>query len=580
LKEVILNLFAFILAGLVQFAQKKLGNEIMMVRPGKYLRVIFLYGGILSLSLPLFGPISWASQYTLRKVAHVMNRPKMASQLPWRQLMNWEYYFNTVAKDRLVSRPSFHPQYFLIPQSEVQMHRPRQQLHQQKELVRDSLIENLVAEKKEGKEFVRWFINPEDSHYHPLLTKYLAQKGLDSKLYNYPRNDFENLELGHKSASRSSFIYPENSNGQAVSFKTSTNRTGGLWYLDKELRSLDIADSMTATEISEQVSERLNLGNIVLAKEPLAMLIKAQDIDQAVVFRSYGDFSQNGNHLLPGFSALHETEGKDLALHNAVDPESTNTANYWRKHYAAPLGRALADFIFTHHLNPTSIHSQQVLIELDPNYLPTGKIVMRDFNDSALLKPLWKEEKDQELVNNWSETKANHLHLLFRIFHGSAVPSWIHEVEGEKDRWVDTYFENFENRFAHLLNISVDQLREKGLVKLDRAKDMKSWDLSHPVFKKWIAAQECFKGREKTSYGLNCEDVLDCFRGENQYSRHRFLCEDVMTALFEKRKLELTGRVSEGTTIPTCTGNPYQKDLVEKLRAPLTNLRNSLYFGW
>jgi hypothetical protein len=514
----------------------------------------------------------------------------------WKQLMEWEFKANGVAKDRAQSEAFFVPQFFLLPVSQVNIfHAPLSE--------QDPAVHELVEVEKEGKAYVRWFINPEDTLYHTRLQSYLERMGEDGQLYKLEGS------AGHKSASRSSLLqprpdsYPE----RGAFFKASTNSTGGLWTDQKSLKLEDVKDSMAATEISERVSKRLSTGNLVLLKEPLAMTFKQDPkaypkLDHGIVFRSFGNFPQNGMNLLPGFSVLEETEGRRLAALNEHDPDANDPAQYWMKHFAAPTGKALADFIFTHHLSPTSFHSQQVLVELDSKKVPTGKIFMRDFNDSELLKFLWMGNQHKDLIKNWSETiNEAELNVSFGLFHGSKIPSWL--GSGERKKWREAYLESFEKRFADLLNISVHELRlhhsshnfevDHGASKslgilafiknalIDNSLDVgdgynrKTWPLMSPIFLNWIAAQDCFKGFEKTERGLHCDDVLDCFRGDNLYSRNQLVCTDVMTALLDPSdintaKVKLKGIIEnklkhkqggEGEEVETenrkCRGNPY-----------------------
>jgi hypothetical protein len=502
----------------------------------------------------------------------------------WQQLMQWEYFANGIAEDRAKDKATFVPQYFLIPKEEVLTYRPAN-------MEKDAVAEKLVSAEKEGKEYVRWFINPEDTQYHLILADYLKEKGLDHQLHSYresdPTNPAPGEELGHKSASRSSLlkIRPDNNDattttttnnnnaneGSAIFYKTSTNFTGGRWKSTKKLQRTDVDDSMYASEISTRVSKRLKLGNLELAKEPLAMMIKEENIpvgkekiDQGVVYRTFGDFPKNQTYLLPGFSAFHQTEGARLALLNSNDPDAKKPGVYWRKHYAGPVGKALANFIFTHHLTPTSIHSQQLLIELDKNYIPSGKIVMRDFNDSAAITPLWDKKNYAKFLQEWNEDKHDDLMLSFLLFHGSHRPTWIDSTE-EKN-WEKAYFDSFENELASLLDVKVDQLRKKDAFNHSDSISYfgRHWNLTAPIFRPWIAAQDCFKGYEKTPAGLSCDDVLDCFRGDNYYSRHHLACKDVMSALKEGKnidpELEQKAKLEEIAPEAECHGNPYLTD--------------------
>lgn len=88
---------------------------------------------------------------------------------------------------------------------------------------------------------------------------------------------------------------------------------------------------------------------------------------------------QDGNYYLPAFSIPYV--GATIAKRFGETFE-----NFWGTHYAQAVGRAKADLLLRYGLILTSAHPQNILVQLDPNFRPTGKIFIRDIADSVYLE--------------------------------------------------------------------------------------------------------------------------------------------------------------------------------------------------
>ena len=122
--------------------------------------------------------------------------------------------------------------------------------------------------------------------------------------------------------------------------------------------------------------------NFIYLDEPAVFGIKA--LDQGMIIRMLGELPSRGKHYIPGFSVLHEEEGKHIAKLNGSD----DPAEFWKEHYIKPLGRGIAELFAMTGLAYDSPHSQNFLVELDNNFKPTGKIVFRDLGDSYAAQEL------------------------------------------------------------------------------------------------------------------------------------------------------------------------------------------------
>jgi hypothetical protein len=82
-----------------------------------------------------------------------------------------------------------------------------------------AFIDAMVFER-DGKKYVRWVINPEDTKWHLEVANFLIRNGITPIKKTY--------FLGYMTASRS-YIVVEPKTGTEFSIKMSTNNTGGNW---------------------------------------------------------------------------------------------------------------------------------------------------------------------------------------------------------------------------------------------------------------------------------------------------------------------------------------------------------------
>jgi hypothetical protein len=92
---------------------------------------------------------------------------------------------------------------------------------------------------------------------------------------------------------------------------------------------------------------------------------------------------KKGHHYLPALSIPYEG--------NAIASElGTTMAELFKKTYAEDLGRAKAMLLLRYGIQMSTPNPQNMLIELDENYKPTGKILFRDISDTRLIEPIAK----------------------------------------------------------------------------------------------------------------------------------------------------------------------------------------------
>ncbi len=90
---------------------------------------------------------------------------------------------------------------------------------------------------------------------------------------------------------------------------------------------------------------------------------------------------QDGHFYLPAMSIPFA--GRDIAKLNGVAFDE-----FWAKGYARVMGRSKAKLLLRYGLQMETPNCQNVLIQLDRNMVPTGKLVFRDISDAYSVKPV------------------------------------------------------------------------------------------------------------------------------------------------------------------------------------------------
>jgi hypothetical protein len=111
--------------------------------------------------------------------------------------------------------------------------------------------------------------------------------------------------------------------------------------------------------------------SLLVIREALVILVPGSE--SAVVVRDLSPFRQR--YYLPGLSI--PWVGHVIArLHGA------DFAGFWAEHYAAPTGRAKAALFARTGLQQTTPNPQNMLVELDHELRPSGRIALRDIGDA------------------------------------------------------------------------------------------------------------------------------------------------------------------------------------------------------
>ncbi|MCX7674214.1 MAG: hypothetical protein N2Z70_00095 [Bdellovibrionaceae bacterium] len=276
--------------------------------------------------------------------------------------------------------------------------------------------------QRDGRSYLRWIINPEDTKFAGELYDFFKQKhGIELKKGQY--------FTGYQTSSRS---YIVESPDQEVSFsvKVSTNKTGGNWQ-DKKQEFKDAVDAVRASEWIDQQERILRFENVIFLKEPLAFGIKG--LDQGMVIRDLDVLQslhkQKGYFYIPAFTLVHTDIGPWIAQKNGfMHPDE-----FVARTMIPAVARAVGESFWRLGIELDSPHAQNFLLEFDKNLKPTGRVVMRDLSDLRYYKEylIRLHPRPLEFIKNFSEPSnivtREEVRISFGPLHGNTFPFWVNE---------------------------------------------------------------------------------------------------------------------------------------------------------
>ena len=403
------------------------------------------------------------------------------------KFLEWEFHANSANKpDERLS------QFFRVEHFEIPTHLIDNDISDQL----DTKIKKSLIFFKDGVEYIRWVINPEDTHYKNELKNFLDSKGIDSTL--------KSLFAGGLTSSRS-MIISDKGTGAIFSIKVGTNKTGGNWQ-NKGVNGKQVVKARIATTISEKVDEKFNLQNLKVQPETMGGTIK--ELNHGYIVRELGDdFVSGKKHYLPGFSALNETVGKEIAKINGSD----DPAYFWAKHYHEQLGKASAEMFSFFGMSYSSAHSQQYIIELDENFKPTGKIFFRDIADSSAFRNFFLQHDIKNLESIWMDHHLKDVPWIASgTLDGMTPPSWL--KESDYMYMNESFVESFEKKLSVLTRVPKSKLSMGKSSMTMFGYFYKNYHDKRKAFSRawenYIELAPCFQGREVSKYGKDCKDAL------------------------------------------------------------------------
>jgi hypothetical protein len=334
---------------------------------------------------------------------------------------------------------------------------------------------------KDGIDYVRWILNPEDTKHGVELREKLSRQGISFREGQH--------FIGYLTASRSCIVQDPVS-GVVFSIKASTNETGGKWK-NKKHPAIEAEAAVMMTDYLNKNEQDKKSDVLRFVPEPLAFTFDGAD--QAISIRQYSHFNDPTQEfrLIPFFTAVHETEGKRLAEING----SSNPLQFWADHLVTPAGTAIAEFVMRYGLILNSPHPQNFLIEVDRNNKPTGRIFFRDTADAQpqadivermpFGAKLLKFYKTLEQSERGNKSVRDLIHVAFHPLYNGTGPSW-----------APTWGTNWDTYFYHAVKMVAAKLfgatgdTPKTKIEIVRGADYWTWKLSlkgDPAYLNWLS---------------------------------------------------------------------------------------------
>lgn len=316
-------------------------------------------------------------------------------------------------------------------------------------------VQEKLIFQKNGQPYVRWVINPEDTHWYLEIQDYFKEQHqlILEKKYFF---------RGQQTAARTYHVLGDD--GQFLfAVKASTNSTGGKWT-NKRQNIPEADDARFVADYVDYIQKVAPFENVVILDEPAAF--KIQNLNMAVVIRDLKHLSEKSSNriYLPAFSALHSEVGIQIARKNGSDDPN----EFWNEHFVKASAIAVGELAARTGLLPSNPHAQNFLIELDHRLVPTGRIVFRDLADFFIYHDMMKVL--HPAGENYKKYFKQSFAIVPRIsagllpFSGTPAPGWLKPET--MNQWQNTFFEHFEMQF-----LKVSGLPEGTLRRIDRFHD-------------------------------------------------------------------------------------------------------------
>ncbi|MCR9205956.1 MAG: hypothetical protein NXH75_15340 [Halobacteriovoraceae bacterium] len=407
--------------------------------------------------------------------------PQSDQKDPFTALVEWETEANAVSKR---STDVFKVEHYEFPARYI-----AQDIAERM----DESVKTALLFEKDGETYVRWFINPEDTVWHLKIKEHLEANNIPFEKKQY----FD----GYQSASRS-YLLVDPETGANFSLKGSTNVTGGNWK-DKKQTWEDAQEVRRVMDMIDEVHTKTPISRSYGVMDE-AMALGIPELDQALIVRSLDQIKEEKAYLLPGFSALYETVGKEIAELNGFD----DPVEFWRINYSDPLAKALAELAAIGGLSYDSPHSQNFMIELDKNLKPTGKIILKDLGDVEVITSFFDNSFRGENFRNWSGGKNASNHAKVGLLWGNSPPSWLSSQDFHE--WMKSFFTVYFDRYRAVTGISETELPTPNIPAsgFGYYGQMITPQSLSEQWKSYLEAVDCYGGSYKTKSGKLCSELL------------------------------------------------------------------------
>ncbi|MBC7370546.1 MAG: hypothetical protein H7326_03215 [Bdellovibrionaceae bacterium] len=214
----------------------------------------------------------------------------------------------------------------------------------------------------------------------------------------------------------------------------------------------DIMDGINRMTYIERVDAQIGLDpQLLLAKE--VAMVADKTTGEGYLFRDLS-FMKSGNYYLPALSIPYV--GREIADYN-----HKKTDEFWKANYAELLGRSKAKLLLRYGAQMETPNSQNMLIELDGNLKPTGRMVFRDISDTILIVEVADALGETATLRKDAEIGVENGHSIQPYWSNSA---WRFDEAGDKSfshetlkNWGDAHDAAYKKEIEKALNVNLSK---------------------------------------------------------------------------------------------------------------------------
>lgn len=383
--------------------------------------IFFIFIALLNL------PLKSAAYNSCQKIySQLKNIPKQEQVQTW---LRWEQLYNT---------PEYRRTDLVLPMQTSQISKE------------NFIIENYATdENNDLYDFIYSSGNLINWYKHPTNTS-AAVPYFSSPNSNHTINT-------NTTASRSlSFSWKKS----LYSIKLATNHPHeGKYAVDKKATiQEDISVARSRSPYINQTEKLIGLDTSLSIVKEIAVVMD-KNSKEGYVIRDLSFLLDQEHYFLPAFSIPYVANEINLSS-NAQD-----RFLFWKKNYAQPLGKAKAKLLLRYGLQMETPNPQNILLELDQNKKPTGKIMFRDISDMALVRAVafaygTRKQLAIDLKNGIknSDSIIPNAELSFLFFDRTELdPMWNKQTISQFiEAHNRSYFEELENE----LHIDLSEIKE------------------------------------------------------------------------------------------------------------------------
>lgn len=251
-------------------------------------------------------------------------------------------------------------------------------------------------------------------------------------------------------------------NKALYSIKLATNHPHeGKYAVDKKASvQEDILLARSRSPYINQTEDLIGTDKDISIVKELAVVVD-QKTNEGYIVRDLSFLLTPDRFYLPAFSIPY------AATELGLSAKSQDRFAFWQQHYAQALGQAKAKLLLRYGLQMETPNPQNILIELDQNYKPTGRIMFRDISDMSLVRAVAfafgaRKQLAIDLKNGIrnADFLDPNTELSFLFFDRSeSEPSW---SKKNLIQWTQAHNQSYILEIEQTLQLDLSEIKQTG----------------------------------------------------------------------------------------------------------------------